>query len=117
MVSGTYCDLKFKNNQLTPIYIRMNVNYDSVTCSIYGAGDGYNYSFVSQVVQSISPPTTLCEGEQGRVFYEGKEGIISNGYLVKQKGDFSQKLLVRRDSYAPVARRVGGKTNNETILP
>ncbi len=82
MVSGSYCDLKFKNNRKSKIYIRAIVDGGRVTCAIYGAPDGWNYSFESLKV----------EGEEGKT--------NSEGYLICQRGEMSIKKLVRRDSYS-----------------
>jgi vancomycin resistance protein YoaR len=82
MVSGNYFDLKFKNNKLTPIYIRTNVDGGSVTCSIYGESDGFSYSFVSEVQE------------------RDESGYLSScGYLIKEMGGIVKRELVRRDKY------------------
>jgi vancomycin resistance protein YoaR len=82
MVSGNYFDLKFKNNKLTPIYIRTNVDGGSVTCSIYGESDGFSYSYVSEVQE------------------RDESGYLSScGYLIKERGGIVKRELVRRDKY------------------
>jgi vancomycin resistance protein YoaR len=88
MVSGNYCDLKIKNNRLTPIYVRMNVYNGYITCSIYGSSDGWKYSYLSQI---ISPD----EGNEGEALYQ----LVSEGYLICEKDDIIKKKLVRRDKY------------------
>lgn len=107
MVSGEYYDLKFKNNRLTPIYVRMNCSLNSVTCTVYGLSDGYSYSFFSQITGEIPRPQTVeVEGEEDGVITYGREGTLSEGYLIRTKDGKSEKTLIREDKYNAVADTV-----------
>lgn len=107
MVSGSYFDLKFKNTRLTPIYIRTNTTFNSITCTIYGQSDGYKYTFDSTVTGTIPKPKAVeIQGEEGVIRY-GWEGTRSEGVLIKTKDGISKVAFKRKDSYAPVADMIG----------
>ncbi|MGN1373393.1 MAG: VanW family protein [Candidatus Coproplasma sp.] len=113
MVSGSYFDLKFKNTRLTPVYIRTNCTFNSVTCCIYGQPDGYEYTFTSSVTGTIPKPEAVeIEGEEGVISY-GWEGTKSIGTLVKTKDGVQKVAFSRKDSYAPVADVIGVKQGEE----
>lgn len=104
MVSGTKFDLKFKNNRLTPIYVRVNCNLNSVTCTIYGEESGVKYKFRSKVVDVVPrPPAVEIEGSENRVLSYGRDGTVSEGYLVKIVNGVESEKLIRRDRYLAVA--------------
>lgn len=104
MVSGMYCDLTFKNTRLTPVYMRVNVFKGGITCRIYGYDDGVKRSFVSRVVGTIEQPQdVIVFGEEEKVLSHGREGTISEGYLVEERDGIITEKLVRTDRYSPVA--------------
>lgn len=104
MVSGSYFDLKFKNTRLTPIYVRVNCTLSSVCCTIYGESDGYEYSFRSQVTGTVPrPPAVTIEGEEDKVISYGRDGTVSEGYLIRKKGGQAESTLIRKDKYLAVA--------------
>ncbi|MDE6558202.1 MAG: VanW family protein [Clostridia bacterium] len=107
MVSGSYFDLKFKNNRLTPIYVRVNCTLNSVKCTVYGQSDGFDYSIVSKVTGTVARPPAVVEdgiedGDSTVVTY-GRDGTLSEGYLVKRRGGEEFSTLLRKDKYAAVA--------------
>lgn len=109
MVSGNYCDLKFKNTRLTPVYMRVNCTFNAVTCTLYGQPDGYEYTFESKVVRSLpKPEAEVIVGESGVISY-GREGLVSEGVLVKTRQGERVVALTRRDRYLPIADVVGDK--------
>ena len=109
MVSGDYFDLKFKNNRLTPIYVRVNSTLNSITCTVYGQSDGAVYSFVSKVTEVVPrPEAVLSEGDEDRVIY-GRDGTVSEGYLVREANGVRTETLIRSDRYSAVADRVEKK--------
>lgn len=104
MVSGSYFDLKFKNNRLTPVYIRVNCTLNSITCVIYGAEDGYKYEFRSAVTGSVPrPPAVTVEGEEDGVISYGWDGTLSESVLLKIKDGKEYTVFERKDRYAPSA--------------
>ncbi|MCM1438898.1 MAG: VanW family protein [Roseburia sp.] len=104
MVSGSYFDLKFRNNRLTPIYVRVNCNLGSVTCTIYGESDGYNYSFLSSVTNTVPrPEAVIVEGDEDKIVSCGRDGTESEGYLIKSGFGQESRIFIRRDKYRAVA--------------
>ena len=104
MVSGNYFDLKFKNNSGKKLYIRASSGTNYVRFTIYGRSDGASYDFMSRVTGSISAPEEVTDDEA--LVKDGKDGIISEGYLTVTKGGIKKTVLFRRDKYAPVKRIV-----------
>lgn len=104
MVSGSYFDLKFKNNRLTPIYVRVNCGLGSITCTVYGENDGYKYSLKSTVTNTIPrPQAVIVEGDEDKILTYGRDGTESEGYLVKSGGGEETCTLIRKDKYRAVA--------------
>lgn len=101
MVSGSYCDLKFKNNRKTHVYIRTTCTLSSVTCTVYGESDGNNYSFKSVITGEIPrPPQTDVEGDGGKIISYGRDGTLSEGYLIAERDGELKKTLIRKDRYS-----------------
>jgi vancomycin resistance protein YoaR len=110
MVSGNYFDLKFKNNALTPIYVRVNCTRSSITCSIYGKSDGWKYSYISEVTGQIEqPPDVIVEGEEDKFLVCGRAGTLSRAYLIAEKAGEVVKKFERVDRYGAVANVVQKK--------
>lgn len=117
MVSGSYFDLKFKNNRLTPIYVRVNCGLGSITCTIYGQSDGYKYSFKSQVTNTVPrPQAVIVEGDEDKFLTYGREGTESEGYLIKSGKDGETCTLIRKDKYRAVADVIQ-KVKGKPVLP
>ncbi len=113
MVSGSSCDLKIENKGRTPVYIRAQTGNGFVKFSLYGKSDGGVYSLSSEVTGSIPAPEEFTgDAEKAR---EGKDGILSYGYLTYKKGGETKITLIRKDRYAPVKRFVydGGNESEE----
>ena len=104
MVSGSYFDLKFKNNRLTPVYVRVNCGLNSITCTVYGESDGYKYSLKSNVTNTLPrPQAVIVEGDEDKILTYGRDGTESEGYLVKSGADGETCTLIRKDKYRAVA--------------
>lgn len=104
MVSGSYFDLKFRNNRLTPVYVRVNCGLSSITCTIYGESDGYKYSLKSTVTNTVPRPrTVIVEGDEDKILTYGRDGTESEGYLVKSGAGGETCTLIRKDKYRAVA--------------
>lgn len=102
MVSGSACDLKFKNVSPLPVYIRSRASYGSVTFEIYGKSDGASYSFVSEVTGSVPAPEEFTDDKS--LIKDGKDGLESCGYLEITRGGYTKRTLLRKDRYLPVKR-------------
>ncbi len=102
MVSGSSCDLKFKNPSATPVYIRSATKGGSVTFELYGKSDGATYSLQSSVTSIVPAEEELCTDPS--LVKEGKDGIVSEGYLIINRAGFVKKIKLRTDRYAPQKR-------------
>ena len=114
MVSGTYFDLKFENVTGRTLYIRAFTGANYVKFNIYGRGDGAVYSYSSAVTGSI--PAPVEETDDTALVREGKDGIISEGYLTITRNGVKKKVLFRRDKYLPVKKTVLSE-NTEIFEP
>ncbi len=104
MVSGSYYDLKFKNNRKTPIYLRLSCNLSSITCTVYGESDGYSYSFSSTLCKTVPrPAAVVTEGDEDKIIAYGRDGAETEGYLIRKKDGEESRILVRKDKYLAVA--------------
>lgn len=100
MVSGSVFDLKIENPSRTPVYVRAQTGNNFVSFKIYGAGTGASYELSSSVTGSLPAPKELTK--QKDKAREGKDGILSNGYLTVKRGNETKITLIRQDRYAPV---------------
>ena len=114
MVSGTYFDLKFENVTGRTLYIRALSGNNFVKFNIYGRGDGATYSYSSAVTGSI--PAPVEETDDVNLVKEGKDGIISEGYLTVTRNGVQKKVLFRKDKYSPVKKTVLAE-NTEIVQP
>lgn len=102
MVSGTSCDLKFKNPSKTPIYIRSYTQGGTVLFEIYGKSDGATYSLESQITGTIPATEETCNDPA--FVREGRDGITSEGYVVINRAGFIKRVKLRNDKYLPQKR-------------
>lgn len=104
MVSGSACDLKFKNPSKYPVYLRASTLEGSVAFELYGKSDGASYSLESVIHGYLPAPEEPCgDPSQAR---EGREGIISEGFLIINRGGFIKRVSLRKDKYLPQKRIV-----------
>lgn len=131
-ISGDAIDMKFKNTNKFPIYIKASVNQGSITVTIYGAKEnaGQSVEITSEVLEKI-PATTEYVNDptlpKGQTVVEEKptDGMKSITYRkVYQNGKLIKTEIISKDYYKPGKGkvRVGTKvvsnsqeiqTNNE----
>ncbi len=104
MVSGNYFDLKFVNITGNTLFVRAYVGANYITFKMYGRGDGAQYSYSSRITGNIAAPEEVTT--DSALVKEGKDGIISEGYLTVKRNGITTSRLLRRDKYAPVKRVV-----------
>ncbi len=104
MVSGRTFDLKIVNSGITPVYIRTKACNGSVSVNIYGKSSGETYSIESVVSGGIAAPEEFTDDETK--VREGRDGILSESYLVAKKGGDVRKVRLRHDKYSPIKRVV-----------
>lgn len=102
MVSGSACDLKIFNCYDCPVYIRAETVGGSVRFRIYGGGDGAEYSVSSSVLGSVPREVEYTHDPDKE--REGKDGIISESYLLINRGGYVKRVFLRKDKYLPVKK-------------
>ena len=109
-------DLKFRNPYPYPVYILAEMGQGSVRFRLFGMPDGRRYEVESRVLGRVPPPPPEeVEGEEDAVLRNGKEGIVSESYLVVygRDGALFSRTRIRRDSYAPVRGKISVKREEE----
>lgn len=102
MVSGRSCDLKILNPSKFPVYIRSHTDGGTVCFEIYGKSDGATYSIESRITGAIPAPEEFCSDPA--LVREGRDGIMSEGYLVVNRAGFVKRIKLRSDRYLPQKR-------------
>ncbi|MBQ6979494.1 MAG: VanW family protein [Clostridia bacterium] len=107
-----YCaDLKFINTTNSPVIIKAKANGEKIVITIIGEQMDYRIKRQNKVVERIEPTEEFIEDETGeygltageeQIVFSGKEGIISEGYLVRVGKNRIDKTLIRKDSYKAV---------------
>lgn len=114
MVSGTALDLKFKNPAKTPVYIRAKATGNRLTVSIYGKSGGERYSIESVIAGGIVAPEEYTD-DPSKV-RDGKDGILSESYLIVSANGVSRRVRLRADRYLP-QKRIILKENAPSAVP
>lgn len=112
MVSGSACDLKITNPTPYPVYLRAEGGEGRVRLRIYGKSDGVRYSLESEVLGSVPAPEEECSDPSSA--RDGKDGVISEGYLVAERGGYKKRMKLRTDKYLPVKRVVYSPPQEDT---
>ena len=113
MVSGSSLDLKIENTSRTPVYVRAQTGKDFVSFKIYGKSAGATYELSSEITGSLPAPEEFTkEKDKAR---EGKDGVLSNGYLTVKRGSETKITLLRKDKYAPVKRFIYDGNDEENV--
>ena len=116
MVSGSFADLKIKNNFDKPVFISARlVNSQDIVIKIYGQQNQFSYEINSQIIKTTEhgidqvstdlslSPQKLSAGETHRVAWP-KDGLVSEAYLIKKDnaGHVVEKQKIRHDEYQPM---------------
>jgi vancomycin resistance protein YoaR len=111
MVNSTYADLKFRNNTKNPVIVKGYADGNIIKIEILGQKMNCFYERESLLVQSVPIPESqvvfdekgeypdIFKGEFKQVRF-GKEGYISQGYLVKVLNGKRIKRKIRQDKYS-----------------
>lgn len=111
MVSGSSCDLKFKNPSAYPVYIRSRTQDGTVTFELYGKSDGAIYSIESVVTGSVPTTEEFCDDPA--LVREGRDGLKSEAHLLINRAGFIKRVKIRTDKYLPQKRVTLRQTNAE----
>lgn len=112
MVNSGSADLKFVNNTDNPLIIKTKATGEKLTVKIYGEPLKGKITRKSVVKEYVSPIfekirddkheyNDLYEGEE-RITYYGKNGIKSEGYILKEINGTYKEKKIRSDFYAPI---------------
>lgn len=99
MVSGKAFDLKIKNPSTLPVYIRTQVSGGSLTVRIYGKRSADGIAIESVISGGIVAPVT--ETDDPAKVREGKDGILSESYLIVTEKGETRRIFLRSDRYLP----------------
>ena len=112
MVNSGYADLKFINTTHNPIIIKAFADGERVIIEIWGEKMQEKYirkSVVTKILPALEDQVVLdvegaysdlYQGEYRQVRY-GKQGLLSEGYLIKVCGKKTEKQKIRSDRYSP----------------
>ncbi len=112
MVNSGFADLKFINNTHNPVIIKSFANGNNLLIEIWGQKMTEKYirkSVVTKTLPALAEQVVLdtegnypdiYQGEYRWIRY-GKEGLMSEGYLVKVCGKTTSKKKIRSDRYSP----------------
>ncbi len=112
MVNSGWADLKFINNTHNPVIIKAFANGDRLLIEIWGQKMKEKYirkSVVTKTLPALTEQVVLdtdgnypdiFQGEYRWIRY-GKEGLLSEGYVVKVLGGKTEKKKIRSDRYSP----------------
>lgn len=99
MVSGKAFDLKIENPSPSPVYIRAQVSEGSLTVRIYGKRGADGIAIESVVSGGIVAP--VAETDDPSKVREGRDGILSESYLVVTEKGETRRIFLRSDRYLP----------------
>ncbi len=126
MVNSGWADLKFINNTHNPVIIKAFANGDRLLIEIWGQKMQEKYirkSVVTKTLPALESQEVfdtegsypdLYQGECRQVRF-GKEGLLSEGYLVKVCGKTTEKKKIRSDRYSPTRGLIVWGTKEKPI--
>ncbi len=110
MVSGSLCDLKFKNQTGSEVYIQGEVEKDKLTFTLYGKEQRYTILRKSEVVEYLDGEESIVYGDEDLVLQNEKKGVKSKGFLLYLDNDVVVKIeKIRDDFYQPTKKIVQKK--------
>lgn len=116
MVS-TQSDLKLYNPYASPVRLSAKVFDGGIKIAVFGKSEGDRYEITTNILGEIPPPPPIVkEGETEEILRSPKNGIKSEAYLERYRGE---KLLSRKrlriDEYRPtqgiIAKKIAEPTN------
>lgn len=131
MVNSGWADLKFINDTFNPIIINAFADGNTLTITITGEKQEYQYLRKSRVIGEIPPPDDKIIQDDKNEFPDlyldqtiriknPKNGLVSEGYLLMVKdGKIHSSIKIRSDKYAPVQGVLlrGNKARENLSIP
>lgn len=111
MVSGSGCDLRFRNELGGTVFFVLRAHGGVLRVRVYGTASPVTYLRESVVTARIPPPEPeVAEGEPRA----GKEGLASEGWLIRREpGKADVRRRLRKDRYAPTRGTVPPAPSSE----
>ena len=101
-----YNDMILVNNSENTVYVSAFCDNDRIVIELYGIKEEYEYDIESEYIGSVPVEEEIIgdieeDGEYTLVVEkEGSEGVESQSYIIKKKGDtVVEKKLLRKDKY------------------
>ena len=115
MVS-TQSDLKLYNPYPFAVRLSAKVSDGALRISFSGKREGYRYEIVSEPLEEVPPPPPIIKfGDKEEIIRSPKNGLKSQAYLEKYKGDnLLSRTRLRVDNYLPIQGIIGKKIENTT---
>ncbi len=110
MVS-TGSDLKLFNPHAYPVFLSAQIFEGGIRIAFFGKNEGYRYEITSHILAEIPPPEPIIkEGERDEIIRSPKNGVKSEAYLERYKGEqLLSKKKLRTDEYRPIQGIIGKK--------
>ncbi len=117
MVNYGTADLVIRNDFPHPVFLTAVADGTNLRFTFYGAPTGKTYALESVVTGSIPTPEALVEQDDGTLFptlpqgerkvlQRGKEGTLSECYLLITEKGQTKRVLLRKNKYLPVREHV-----------
>jgi len=117
MVNYGTADLVIRNDFPHPVFLTAVADGTNLRFTFYGAPTGKTYALESVVTGSIPTPEPLIEQDDGTLFptlpqgerkvlQRGKDGILSECYLLITEKGKTKRVLLRQNKYLPVREHV-----------
>ncbi len=115
MVS-TGSDLKLFNPHAHPVFLSAQIFEGGVRVAFFGKNEGDRYEITANILAEIPPPEPVVkEGEKDEIIRSPKNGVKSEAYLERYRGDsLLSRTRLRTDEYRPVQGIIGKKVQNPT---
>ena len=107
-IAGDYKDLKFENNQQTPIYIELVTDGTRITANVYGKETrpaNRQVDFVSEIVEEVEPEVVYKAAPDQPIGYINRVQSANTGYeahllkIVTVDGVEESNQIFNRSSY------------------
>lgn len=117
MVNYGTADLVIRNDFSHPVFLTAVADGTNLRFTFYGAPTGKTYALESVITGSIPTPEPLIEQDDGTLFptlpqgerkvlQRGKDGILSECYLLITEKGKTKRVLLRQNKYLPVREHV-----------
>ena len=109
-------DLQLYNPHPFAVCLSAEVFEGGLRVSFFGKNEGYRYEITANILAEIAPPAPVIkEGDKDDVLRSPKNGVKSEAFLEKYKGEaLLSRKRIRMDEYRPVQGIIVKKINDMT---